>query len=408
MADLDALLIPVDIDTWRTFELNTADALGLATTAWRASTPERVIVEINAAALVLLGTVGYEAIRGGFLGYARGEWLTLVAEDTYETVREEASFASATVEFTNVSNTPYPIAAGDRLIIKKFATDVTYAVPGPFVIPSNSTIGGLLATAEIAGEDGSAVIGQISELQDALPGVTVTNTTDAVGLGRETDEDLRSRARLATGPTSPAGPSAAYEYVAKSALRIDGQPVDVNRVALISDINTGSVTAYYASASGPSVDVGPNVNPPQGTVNYEILNKVVPNGIDYQGFSATALPVNFGYEAAVRGNILTELGLQLADLPDLIETYLAAQFSQLPIHGFPVITPAPGVFGILTDSDISDWIGESIRLGGDIEAGIPGQKLLYAVNVTGVGIWVFGAGEVPIIGTIAPILLEIH
>lgn len=402
MADITDLLLPISVDVWRTFELNTAVTLGLPTTAWRPQTPERVLIEIDCRSLNLLGVVVTEAIRGGFLTYARGAWLALYAADTFETTRKTATFASCLVTFTN-TDTPYTIPAGDRLIVKKTGTDITYRVDGPFTIPTGApgVIAGLTAVCETAGAAGTAIAGEITELQDALIGVSVTNTTTAVGIDEESDEDLRARARLATGPLSPAGPEAAYEYVATTMLRADGQPVDVTKVKVTEDEDDGSVTVYYASASGASVDVGLNMNPQPGDVIYETRRLVVPQGVKYLGFPAVERIVDLTYLAAARGSVLREMGLTVDQVKVKVEQYLAAFFASrhLPIEGYPLITPAPPARGIITAQDFGDLIGEAVRLNSDVEVGIAGGQLLYAISVTS-GDVVFQVGEVAVLGTV--------
>jgi hypothetical protein len=351
--------------------------------------------------LNLLGGTVHEAIRGGFLTYARGEWLSLLSEDTFQTPRKLATYASCLVTFTNSTTTPQSIPAGDQIIIKKTGTDVTYRVDGPFTIPGSGSVVGLTAVCEIAGAIGTASAGDIAEMQDALPGISVVSTTTAVGTDEEPDDALRARARLATGPLSPAGAAAAYEYVATAMLRLDGQPVDVTKVLVTEDENDGSVTVYYASASGPSVDVGPNINPVPGEVNYEIRRTVVPNGIAYSGFPATALPCNIVYSAAMRATVLAELGLTEDEVKVLVAGYLAGYFAStdLPIHGFPLTSVVPGFVGILPAQDISDLIGEAVRLNSDIEAGRAGQKLLYAITVSS-GDILYALGEVAVLGDV--------
>ena len=414
MADITDLLLPITLDSWREFELDTAALLGLPTTAWRAQTPERVLIEIDCRGLGILGATVNPIIRGGFLEYAEGFWLTLRAEDTYNTTRKTATFASAQVTFTGSSGTPYSIPAGDRVIVKKTGTDITYAVPGPFTIPGSGSVSlndngdPLIAVCEVPGTAGNAAAGDISEMQDALPGASVTSTTTAVGIDEEADQDLRVRARLATGPTSPAGPLAAYEYVATTALRADGNPVDVTKVLVKEDVSTGSVIAYYASASGGSVDVGLNVNPDPGTVNYAILRSVRPQGVDYAGYTATVLTSSVTYIAGIRSKVLKAMGLTVQDVKDRINEYVVnyVASTDLPIEGFPLPSPIPGYVGVLPAQDIADLIGEAVRLGSDIEAGVAGQKLVYAITVS-TGDILYQEGEVLALASPGPGVLPV-
>lgn len=404
MADITDLLIPITLDAWRTFELDLAaqpDFFGNAVTTWRAQTPERVLIELDCNSLVLMGVMGHEAIRGGFLAYASEDWLTLRARDTYNTERILATFASCKVTFTGSSGTPATIPANDRVIIKKTGTDITYAVAGPFVVPGSGTITNLDAVCETAGSDGNALTGEITEIQDALNGVTATNTTAAVGVDREGDEPLRTRAALATGPLSPAGPEAAYEYVALTAKRLDGNAVDVTKVKVREDLATGGVTAYYASASGGSVDVGANDIPLPGTVNYAIRLLVRPQGVSYEGFSATVITADIVYTSAVRTKVAQRLGLTADDIKTTVETYLRTFISSnsMPIEGFFTPDLVLPTVGILTQQDIQGLIQEAIRANSDIEAGNPGELLLHSTTVSS-GFILFEEGEVLALGTV--------
>jgi phage-related baseplate assembly protein len=346
MADLDELLLPATRAVWDDFQMTVAIDIGLPTTSWRPETPERVVIDANARSLEILSVpTAYEAIRGGFLGYARGAWLTLHAAENFDTDRNLATAAAAPGVFNNTSNVPYSIPTGDSITVKKSGTDVTYRVPGPFTIPANGIVdAGIVATAETVGPEGNAGIGAINEVVDALPGVTFTNTAAAVGSPEESDEALAARAQLAASATSPAGPSDAYRYVATTPNEefypdpADRALVDVTRVAVIEDENTGDVRAYYANSAGGVS------NATRDVVNDALLEWVVPIGVDFTGFAAD----NLNYTITYTAYISAQDNLTEAEVLDAVEAALSAFFPTIPIQGYPVpgVNP-PGIFGIM-------------------------------------------------------------
>lgn len=372
MADLDELLLPATREVWDTFQMTVAVDVGLPTTSWRPQTPERVLIDANARSLEILSVpTAYEAIRGGFLGYARGAWLTLHAAENFDTDRNVATAASAPGVFNNTSNVPYSVPSGDSITVKKGGTDVTYRVPGPFTIPANGVVdAGIVATAESVGPDGSAGVGAINEVVDALPGVTFTNTAAAVGSPEESDEALAERAQLAAAPTSPAGPTDAYRYVATTPNEefypdpADRALVDVSRVAVVEDEDTGDVRAYFANAAGGVS------NATRDVVNDAILEWVVPIGVDYQGFGADNLGVTITYTAYIPA----KYNISEASALTAIEDAVVAFFPTIPIHGYPYPGPnPPGVFGTMPLDVIKNVIMNT-----NINGVVPIYKVVFA------------------------------
>ncbi|MDQ2783207.1 MAG: baseplate J/gp47 family protein, partial [Actinomycetota bacterium] len=97
----------------------------------------------------------------------------------------------------------------------------------------------------------SAAPSAIASLETpVMLGVTVSNPVAFAGNDAEVDEDLRQRCRDKLGSLSLNGPRGAYAYAAKSTLRGDGTPVDINRIAISPSSSTGIVTVYVASPSG--------------------------------------------------------------------------------------------------------------------------------------------------------------
>jgi uncharacterized phage protein gp47/JayE len=371
---------------WYNLGLTAFDTLqpGIST-SWRPHTPENVILDWNARMLELLSVLAIEAIRGVYLNYAAGDWLTLRCSDAYETERIGSTFATCLVVLTGSSGTPYTIADGDRFTVRRSGSDVTYAVPGPLTIPGFGGTAAIVVTCDVPGSDGSAAVGEIDTIVDGLIGVTVTNTTAAIGIDLERDEALRRRARLATGPTSPGGPGAAYEYIATSMKLADGTPSPVTKVLLDTDETTRKVTAYYATASGP---IG---SPALSEINIAIQELVVPAGVPYEGLSASAVPVDIEYEV----HVLASLNIAEQTIIDAIEEALTDFFvDDVPIRGFPLVPDVPGQ-GILHFSKIVGVLC-SIAIGAR-------NPVNYATaTINGGSTIIFTNGQVPSIGAITP------
>src|SRR5690348_6819197 len=78
--------------------LEVAKALGLATTAWQPGEPIRLLLTVIADVLASLwnGPI-VKSIRAGFLDYAEGDWLTLLAWTDYNLFRRDATYATGTL-----------------------------------------------------------------------------------------------------------------------------------------------------------------------------------------------------------------------------------------------------------------------------------------------------------------------
>lgn len=390
MADpITAYFQPTPEAQWLELEFIAADQLGLPTTNWGTFSPERNILTINARMLEVLNVACIERYRGMFLSYAEGDPLTILAEETYQTPRLPATFATCIGEFFNSTITVYNIPAGDYITLKKSTTDdIRYRVDGPIAIAPGLTAG-LTVRAVTAGSVGSAIVGEIDEIEgNALAGVTFTNTSIATARDEESDDDLRSRARLAATALSIAGPAGAYEYFAKGGER-NGEidegvaAIGVTRVSVVGDTATGSVKAYYATASGPVS--GPDL----ATINAKILLRVVPVGIDYQGFSATAVAVDVDYKAYVR----EDLGIDETALKAAIAADLATFMQAAPIGGYPEAIATPGKTGSIDLKRVLGVIGDV-----ELDEEEPVHNVVATVNLGGAVL--FNQNEVPVLGAV--------
>lgn len=321
------------------------DDLGLPTTSW----PDDGAIAILIRAIATIYAIVYNtliivAIRGGFLDYATGGWLTLLARNCFQTERNPATFATGLVTFTNTALGNYVINAGDTITVRNPSTGATYKADGPFTIPGVGSLANVPIRADVAGTGSNSAATTISVLVDALPGVTCSNPAAVLGQDEELDEPLRERARLSAAATSPAGAPDAYRYVATSKVfRVDGSRVDVTKVSVVEDETGGTVTVYYGSPTGPTADLARvNTVITLGSTDVDHpVGAVVPAGVDYQGFSAVAKVIDITYDAFARASA----GFTSQAIEDAIQADIEAFFPGISnaIGGFIFDPPNPGV-----------------------------------------------------------------
>lgn len=389
MADpVSAYFQPTLEAAWLDLQLISADQLGLPTTDWTALSPERNILILNARMLEVLNVACIERYRGMFLGYSTGEPLTIIARETYNTPRLGATFATCEGEFSNSTLITYTIPAGDYVTVKKSTTDdIRYFADGPLSIGPGTTTVTIRAAAP--GSAGSAIVGEIDEVEgNVLGGVSFANTSAATGRDDEADADLVPRARLAVTALSITGPDGAYEYFAKGGERngeIDAAiaAIGVNRVKVVSSPATGAVTIYYATPTGGVS--GPNV----ALLNAKMWLRVVPIGVPFQGFSATAAITTVDYTAYLAENA----GVDEDELEAMILSRFQAYFLTAQIGGFPQITPTPGYTGAVTISKTRGLI---------TDAKVNGEKPVLDASHTLGGVTMFTESQVPILGAVTP------
>lgn len=298
-----------------------ASALGLPTESWQAGDPERATFYAEAGEIARLDTGAAAAIAGGFLRLAQGAWKKLVAYHVYNVEAEEAQFATCTVTLTNATTTNYgTIAVGD-LIARNSTSGATYRNTTSGTLAGLGTLS-LDMEAEEAGSDGTSGVGDIDELVTALPGVTVTNTTAAVGVDEETAAALEARCLAKLGSLSPNGPSGAYEYVATTQSLNGGAAV--NRVAVVDSVaDDGECTVYVAGPAG-AVSGGDVI-----LVEDALETYAIPIGFRANVASATGVTVNVTCTVYVYDTI----GRDAAELETELEALLTTTIGARPIGG---------------------------------------------------------------------------
>jgi hypothetical protein len=352
-------------------------ALGLSTSGWQPGEPIYDLLTIFADQIASLwNNVLVKAIRAAFLDYASGLWLTFFAGTFYETWRQQKTFATGDLILENRSAFFYTVNPGNVRINNSNAKGFAN-VTGGFLLPWDGISAYPTLTismqADEEGADSNTAIGDILPFPtvplSAPAGVYAqTNATAWLGSDEETDAALKVRARLSTGPLSPASPRSAYESIALSTrVTAAGVPltprdegydtataVNVNRVK-VREPGGGIVLVYLASPAGAAS--GDNVT--DGTdvfyVNALIQKKVVPAGLLCTVSSATEHAINLGVVTVyVDRDSLVTADEANAAVTDAVTVF----FETLPIGGQRTV---PGGQGWVFIDEIKAKASESLE-----------------------------------------------
>lgn len=263
---IDDILTPMSLTACETSIYTVLGWLGVPTTGWKPGGVARAIVTMVAtmqqAASEMVSNIG----RSAFFSSASGDWLSMVAQQTYGVNRIEATFADGTVLLTNSGGGDYsspPLGVGE-VIVSCSNSGKTYVNTSEISLgPATSATGTFRA--EDSGAASNALPGEIDTMQTALVGVTCSNTTTFVAADEQSDESLRSTIESKIDSLSPCSPAQAYNYAMLHATRADGTSLGVTRSTTVGGSTTGAVYVYVASAAGgtytgdsedPSTDLG--------------------------------------------------------------------------------------------------------------------------------------------------------
>lgn len=352
---LDELTRALTVDEIKTAIYDVLAGYGVATTGWKPGAVVRTMIAGVAIVLAALSSLIALVTRSGFLELSEGPWLTLVARYIYDTERSEGTFASGAVLASNSTGAVYSLDPGD-LILSNTTTGATYRNTAAVVIGSMASNVEVAVVADQLGSDGTAQVGEIDALVTPLLGVTVTNAAAIVGTDEQSDTSLRSAAQERAGALSPDGPSDAYRYFARTAVRADGTAIGVTRIKVTPD-GDGGVTVLVATATGGVTGTQGNPATDLGAVFADVEANAVPLGVTLTVASADALAVNIVAAVWVREG----LSLSNAQIEDRVQDAITLLLSEIPIGG-DVISPAAGkvyregIQGCIADTIGSAWL----------------------------------------------------
>lgn len=334
------------------FALAIATAVGLPVTSWQAGDPTRSLFNVEAEQLATLEDVVIGYIQSGFLDFATGIWLEILADQVYGVTVPGASFATCDVTMTNAGGGLYAdIRAGD-LTFKSTVNGKTY----------RNTTGGTLASgpgttlvvtvvADEAGSASSAGVGEINYMVTQLTGVTASNAAAAVGIDKQSEATTRQQCRDKLGSLSPNGPKEAYSYVSRNAA-LTGTS-GVTRVRVYGNSSTGLVTVYLAGPAGAISGTDLSL------VTTAILKYATPLCItpNVQSAVSVAVPVTYELWVYKRENKSED------QIKAAVQTALTQMLAARPIGG-DIIAPATSgkLYTTLVESTIKAAIPEAFRV----------------------------------------------
>jgi hypothetical protein len=302
--------------------LSNLETLKIPARTWREGGVARSILRVVAIAYAGFSAFIAAFIRSGFLETSDESWLTLLARYVYGVERIAATFATGEATFTNSGGAIYNFAAREVSIIRT-VSGVTYAYTNVDAFTLNP--GDVLTIdviAIVSGASSSAPSNTLTTLETVLPGVTVNNAAAVVGTDEQADADLRQLCLDRLASLSPAGARGAYSYAVRSAKRLDGSPVNLNRVAISASSSTGIVSIYVAAPSGAP-------DPADITAARENCETVRPDSVTVNLAAATSV----AFTRTIIVWAKRTPGLDAAGLSDLVGAKLVELQRTYPIGG---------------------------------------------------------------------------
>ena len=357
--------------------LTIAADIGLPVTAWNVGDPTRSTYLVESAKLSALEELVTGFISSGFLDYATGTWLVILALEVFNVVVPPATFATGNVTLTNAGGGFYVLEPGD-VTAQCSATGQTYHSTTGGTLSGVGTPGATLSLAfeaDAAGSASNAAATQIDTLITTMTGVTCSNPGAFVGIDQQSDATTRQQCRDKLGSLSPMGPSDAYSYVARNSA-LTGT-TNVTRVRVYPNSLVGTVLVYLAGGSSGSS--APDV----ALVNAAILEWAAPLCITPIVNAATNVVIPVTYTVWVYNSVnLTSSGVQAGILAAL-EALFSAQYI-----GGDIIPPATTGFFYLSDIEAA------------IKSAFP--QIINVTIAAPAGDTSLTNGSVPVLGTVTP------
>lgn len=372
---LASLLIQETKDAIYATALSIAAAVGLPVSSWQAGDPTRSLYHLEAETLSSLESVVVGYISSGFLDFATGDWLKILAKQVFNVDVPPATFATTDVVLTNGGGGVYDIEPGDLTFKSSLSGKTYHNTTGGHLASGPGTTLTITVIADEAGSASSAGATEIDTLVTTLLGVTCSNATAAVGTDEQSEDTTRQQCRDKLGSLSPNGPKDAYAYVARNSA-LTGTSA-VTRVRVFASSDTGDVTYYVA---GPSGGVS---GPDLAKVQAAVARWATPLCITATGFSANGVVVPVTYTVWVYKSV----NKTSAEVQASILAALEQMFATRPIGG-DIIPPATtgALYKSMIDSTIRGTFPQIFRESSSVPAGDTA----------------LGNGDVAVLGTVTP------
>lgn len=312
------------------FALNVATAIGLPVSSWQAGDPTRSLYHALAECLAARDANADGYIASGFLDFATGVWLKVLAEQQFGVIVPEATYATTELVLTNTSGFVYTIDPGDYTF-KNSTTGKTFhnTTGGTLDAQVGMTPGTLTITviADEPGSDSSSGAGEINAFVTPLGTVTCTNAVAAIGVDEQSEETTRALCRARRGRATPNGPRDAYTDVALDP-ELTGTTA-ITGARAYGDSTTGAVTVYLRGPSGAVAEAD------RALVETAILENATPLCITPTVLSCSNVTVAVTYALTLyaRSNVTA------AEAAEAIEAALEQMLAAQPIGG-DIVSPA--------------------------------------------------------------------
>jgi hypothetical protein len=373
MISIEELVAPQSADeVFETF-LTELETLGVPAKSWRKGGVARTILRVVAKTYSGFTELMADAISAGFLETATGSWLTVLAKQVFNVERQEATFATGELLFTNTGGGIYSFNEDE---VRALWEDEGKAYANAESFTLNPAESKLIAVRAVeVGSASSAPPNTITELETFILGVTVTNPEAVVGNDAETDEELRTACRNKLAALSVRGPRDAYAFAVREAKRPDGSSVDINRQQVSPSSSTGTVTVYVASPSGA---------PSPTDIQYveESIEAIArPDSVTVTVLAATEVPLTRTVTVWARRTS----GVSAESIKTAVEKALIDEIKVYPIGGIPKPPSSQGYLyedflaGVVKGAHLSiydvDGLGDDVALA-------PGDVVTLAATVT--------------------------
>lgn len=249
---LSDLLAGATTDEVVATQIALAQAAGFPATSWQPGSVPRTFFELQGLTHADLTRLIAAIASGGFLDFAEGGWLDLLAQQLYNTQRKPAVYTQGSLILTDGSGFGgVAITDVGQVWVEAAGQRYRNVSLGTLVNGGSLT---LTFEAEFSGEAGNLPDGTAFELVTSLPGVTVAQVTDPggwltqQGVDQERDPELRTRCRARWGELAIGATDLAYIFWALSS------SPEITRVAVAEATGDGTVSVYVG---GPSGDVSP-------------------------------------------------------------------------------------------------------------------------------------------------------
>lgn len=330
---LDDLLTDLTAEDLYADLIEIAKALGLSTTAWQPGEPPRGIMSVFARWMApLWNNQALPMLRAWFLDKSSGDMLTLRAWVIEKVYKKRETFASGpAISVENREGGFWDINPGDVRFEfdDKTYTNVTGGTLTSWIGTGPYPTVELFFEADEAGTDSDLDLADVPEEPLMAPGAgiyLVAGTGALVGQDEETEEQLKERCRLSTGPLSPAGPRAAYDFVALSTRRPkEGEAVTIERLLVTQEGDTAVNVnrSLTRNLGGGVIDV--RLASPSGAASGDVSTAGTDVYLVNQAIQLLAVPMGFTANVSTADEEVLTIDLEIDVLRQSNVTKAAAE-----------------------------------------------------------------------------------